>query len=71
MTVYGAHRRLIGPTAIGDLFIAKVESGVASDAAPPPVIPDARFPLALSIAALSLFAAAVQLARRRTSAESA
>ena len=69
MTVYGAHQRLLGPTAIGDLFIAKSQSGVASDAAPPPVVPDARFPAALTVAALVLFATAAQVARRRASAE--
>jgi hypothetical protein len=67
ITAYGAHQVLEGPTALGDLFIAKSESGVASDAAPPPVVPDARFPAALALAALALFAAATQLAPRRGS----
>ncbi len=31
ITVYAAHLRLLGPTAIGDVFVGKVECGVTSD----------------------------------------
>ena len=35
ITVYAAHQKLLGPTAIGDLYIGKSECGVTGDGPPP------------------------------------